>query len=366
MEIGLPKIRYLNLERDCVLVKGISKRLEEIREDEIAFIEPCAAEVGKLTAKISLSNERAGKQEPFFDKGVLCDLLEIYKGRFAEFECSEMLGIARIKWRGKDLSIFTSGSIKISAALSENDIMQMLSDITRLVWGTIICSVCGKPAIDCASGACRKCLLPRRDGSEEIQVNSMFSGIFLKNALNSMDEALKELEIIWARLLCILMKQEKSDISFRVADKKTLRASQLGLEYILRVPNSEDALLGFAVLGSSWNLRVVLEALKNIYKENSAINGSIREIDENAKGQLFSLLEEVNEALSILAASFMAFNKEAKNSLEEKAKLIIEDSKAFHRMLMKSSKKHEVLDTFTSFIDSFLGFVYHLSEVLGG
>jgi len=362
METVSPKIRYLNLEKDCILIRGVSEKLEEIREDEISFIEPCAAEIGKLTAKITLSDERFGKQELFFDKSVLCELLEVYKGRFAEFECSEMLGIARIKWRGKSLSLFTSGSIKISTALSENDIMQMLHDITRLVWGTMICGVCGKPAIHCASGTCNKCLIPIRDGSKEAHVDSRFSGIFLTNALNSMDQALKELETIYGKLLCILMKKEKSDISFRIADKKVLRASQLGLEYILRVPSLEDALLGFAVLGSSWNLRAVLEALKSVYEENRAIYGFIQDV----RGQLLSLLKEVNETLSMLSASFMTFGKEAKNYLEEKVKLITEESKAFHKMLMKLSKKQEVLDTLTDFIDLFLVFGYHLSEILGG
>ncbi|MFX0096513.1 MAG: hypothetical protein ACFE7E_02000 [Candidatus Hodarchaeota archaeon] len=366
MAIVPHKIRYLNLEKDCVLLGGISDRLEEIREDEIAFIEPCAAEVGKLTAKITLSDERFGRQKSFFDKSMLCELLEVYRGRFSEFECSEMLGIARIKWRGKNLSLFASGSIKISTALSENDIMQMLTDITRLVWGTLICGVCGKPAIHCASGACNKCLMPHRDGGEEVLVSNRFSGIFLTNALISMDHALKALEIIYGSLLHTLMEHEKSNISFRIADKKTLKAIQLGLEYILRAPSSDDALLGFSLLGSSWNLRVVIEALKNIYKEKRAISGSIQEIDEEAKGKLLNLLKEVNETLSMLSTGFMTFGKEAKDCLEEKVKLIMEESKAFHIFRMKSSERPKALDILTNFINSFLAFAYHLSEILGG
>ena len=366
MKAVSPKIRYPRLEKDCVLIRGVSERLEEIREDEIAFIEPCAAEIGKLTAKITLSDERIEKQELFFDKRMLCALLDVYKGRFAEFECSEMLGIARIKWRGKGLSLFTSGSIKISTALSEKDIMQMLHDITRLVWGTMICSVCGKPAIHCASGTCSKCLIPHSDGSREAQIDSRFSGIFLTNALNSMDQAIRALEIVYGKFLRILIKQEKSDISFRIVDKKVLKASQLGLEYILRVPSSEDALLGFAVLGSSWNLRAVLEALRSVYDKNKAINGLMQEIDEDAKGQLVSLLKEVNETLSMLSASFRTFGKEAKNHLEEKVRLIVEKSKAFHKMLVKLSKRQEVLDALTDFISLFLVFGHHLSEILGG
>ena len=277
-----------------------------------------------------------------------------------------MLGIARIKWKGKGLSLFTSGSIKISTALSENDIKQMLHDITRLAWGTMICSVCGRPAIHCASGTCSKCLIPHSDGSKEVQINNRFSGIFLTNALNSMDQAIRALDVIYGQFLRILTKQEKSDISFRIVDKKVLKASQLGLEYILRVPSPEDALLGFAVLGASWNLRAVLEALRSVYEKNRAINGLIQEIEGDAESQLVRLLKEVNEAFSKLSGSFMSFGKEAKNYLKEKIKLVVEESKAFQKMSVKLSKKQEVLDALINFIDSFLVFSHHLSEILGG
>lgn len=366
MKITSQRIRYPKLEDNCILVKGVIKNLEEIKEDEITFIEPCAADVGKLMAKITLSDEKAQKQELFFDKGMLCKLLGVFKGRFSEFECSRLLGIARIKWRGKNISLFASGRVKISTALSEDDIMHILHDITRLSWGAMICSVCGKPAIHCASGICSKCIIHHGDETIEANLSNKLPGSILTNALDSMNQAVRELEINYSRLLNTLIRQGKSEITFRVALRKTLKAIRLSLEYILRAPDSEDLLAGFMVLGSLWNLRIVLEALKRICEEMEAVSSFFQESSRSLRESLYSLLTEVNTVFSILSNSFMTFDIEARSSLEDKLRLLKKEFQAFDRRDIEPPKRQRVLDTFVHLIDSVLSFTYHLSKILGG
>lgn len=365
MEITSFKIRYPKLEDDCILAKGVVRSLEEMREDEITFVEPCAAEVGRLMAKITLSDEKAQKQGLFFDKSMLCELFEAFKERFSEFECSKLLGIVRIKWRGKNISLFASGRIKISTALSEEDIMRMLHDITRLSWGAMICSVCGSPAIYCASGACNKCIIRQGDEAKEAFVSGKLPGLILTNALNQMDQAIKELEVNYERLLNRLIKQEKSDISLRAALKKTLKTAQLSLEYILRVSSPEDALAGFMVLGSSWNLRTVLEAVKCICEDMEAVCVFFQEVDRTLRDSLYSLLTGVNTVLSILSTGFMIFDREAGDSLERRIGLLKKRFQDFNRGSLETPKRQKVLDTLIHLIDSFLAFAHHLSKILG-
>ncbi|MFH1821596.1 MAG: hypothetical protein ABH852_04050, partial [Methanobacteriota archaeon] len=101
-QILVPKFRD-----DCLLSRGIEvKDLPGIRKETVLYVQPCASERGKLMADIELTKEQDAQ---FLDPKTLCSLLDIHRRRFAEMRCSEKLGVAKLKWGGREISIFKSG-----------------------------------------------------------------------------------------------------------------------------------------------------------------------------------------------------------------------------------------------------------------
>lgn len=142
------------LLQDCVVSRGIEiQELAGVRKETILYVQPCASERGRLMADVELSKD----SERFFDPEVLCQILEIHRRRFSELKCSRELGAAKFTLKGRDISVFRNGRLKIQRGLSKDDLMAVANSVARLVWAAAICSVCGKPAIFCSSGSCGTC-----------------------------------------------------------------------------------------------------------------------------------------------------------------------------------------------------------------
>ena len=143
--------------KECCLAKGVEfKDILKSREDTIVYVNPCVSERGKVMADIDL--RRDSNKEELFDPGTLCSLLKAAEKNFTKLRCSPDLGVAKIEWNGYDISIVRSGKLKIMRAPSEEDIIKIASKLSSLIWGATICDFCGRPAAECASGACGKCL----------------------------------------------------------------------------------------------------------------------------------------------------------------------------------------------------------------
>ena len=220
------KVTVPRFREDCLLSKGIDvKDLVEVRREAVLYVQPCASERGKLMADIELT-EKA--DFPFIDPATLCSLLEIHRRRFAEVRCSEKLGVAKLKWGGREISIFRNGKMKIQQAIDRAEIMRVANSVSRLIWGAAICDVCGQPVINCASERCGRCALPERvavdpsgvPGSELLQQGYAA----LANAGRSPPAESRS----WLQ-----------------------RAKFLALHFVMETPRKDDALLGLVLLGEA-------------------------------------------------------------------------------------------------------------------
>jgi hypothetical protein len=205
----------------CIVAKGVEIRdLLGIRKETILYIQPCASERGKLMADIELSKDIDAE---FFDSEVLCSLLEVHRKRFAELKCSPSLGVAKVKWRGREISVFRNGKLKIQRAPTREEILRVANSTARLVWGAVYCGVCGEPALLCASGECGKC----KRGETPAEVKDLPAGELLQQALNSLKAA----------------GENPAE-----AKKLSQKAEYLALHFVEETPDKRSAAVGLALL----------------------------------------------------------------------------------------------------------------------
>ena len=177
--LTVPKFRD-----DCLLSRGIEVRdLIRVRKEAVMYVQPCISERGKLMADIELSKKPSGN---FIDPETLCSLLDVHRRRFAELKCSRDLGVAKLKWRGREISIFRNGKLKIQRALDRDEILRVANSFSRLIWGAAICEVCGQPAINCASGACGRCASGE---AASVQIDTLPNAELLQQVRASMENA---------------------------------------------------------------------------------------------------------------------------------------------------------------------------------
>ncbi len=215
-EVAIPK--FLDA---CIISNGLEvSELMGLRKDAIMYVQPCASERGKLMADIEFSKNLDAQ---FFDTNVLCSLLETHRRRFAELKCSPSLGVAKVKWKGREMSIFKNGKLKIQRAPTREEIAKIANSTARLIWGAVFCEVCGKPALACASGACGKC----RTGEHKANVDEMPSGDLLKQALDAFESARKNPE---------------------EAEKNFQKAKYFALHFVEETPEKKNAAAGLALI----------------------------------------------------------------------------------------------------------------------
>lgn len=226
MVVAEEKLTVPRFREDCLLTKGIDVRdLVGVRKEALLYVQPCTSERGKLMADIELTKEIDSR---FLDPRKLCSLLRVHRHRFADLRCSENLGVAKLRWGGRDISIFRNGKIKIQQATDREEILRVANAVSRLVWGAALCGVCGEPVINCASGECGKCLLP-----EETTVE--VSGIPGSELLRQGHAALEGLE-------------GPTSPDF---ENKLQRAKFLALHFAMETPRKEDAVLGLLLLAKA-------------------------------------------------------------------------------------------------------------------
>jgi len=208
----LNEIKARKFVERCVLSRGVEiNDLLKVRKEAILYVQPCASERGRLMADIELSQDL---DADFFEKQVLCKILEIHSPGFAELKCSPSLGVAKFVWKGREISVFKNGKIKIQRCLDRADILKVANRVVRLVWGAILCEVCGRPAVECASGKCGACAKKE----EVCDISGIPGGEILKHAF----------ELAGA------------------GDKK--RAGYFTLHFVVETPKKEDATVGLAIL----------------------------------------------------------------------------------------------------------------------
>lgn len=218
-QISIPRFRD-----ECLLSRGVEVGdLLRVRKETVIYVQPCASERGKLMADIELKKEPT---EKFIDPETLCSLLEVHRRRFSELRCSPNLGVAKFTWKGREISVFKNGKLKIQRALDRDEILRVANSVSRLVWGAAMCDVCGQPTINCASGVCGKCS----------------SG---KNVAVDMD-ALPNAELLH-ETHANLEKAKSSDDP----ESSLKSARYLALHFVTEAPSKDDAAVGLVLLAEA-------------------------------------------------------------------------------------------------------------------
>lgn len=220
IEIFVPRFKD-----ECILSRGTEVRdLLRVREETVLYVKPCTSERGKLMADIDL---KSGEAE-YIDSGTLCALLEIHRRRFSELKCSRNLGVAKLMWKGREISIFKNGKIKIQRALNREEILRVANSVARLIWGAELCEVCGQPALNCVSGACGKCAQEER---VSIKLDELPNAELLQQSRINLQRARKAAPEEAERLLNMARYQ--------------------ALFFTIEAPRKEDAVLGLVLLAEA-------------------------------------------------------------------------------------------------------------------
>jgi hypothetical protein len=216
--IPVPKFK-----EECVLSRGMEvSELVKVRKETVVYVQPCASERGKLMADIELRREG----EKLIDPETLCFLLELHRRRFAELKCSPSLGVAKLTWKGKEISVFKSCKLKIQRALDQPEILRVANSVSRLIWGAAICEVCGRPAVECASKECGKC----SSGERSVRIDELPNGDLLKKGYAALGRA----------------REFPGEVESSVKE-----AQYLGLFFATEAPRKEDAVLGLVLVGEA-------------------------------------------------------------------------------------------------------------------
>lgn len=227
---------------ECSISKGVEiKDLLKVKKEAVFYVQPCASERGKLMADVELGETKS----KLIDPATLCSLLEMQRRRFSELKCSPGLGVAKFRWRGKEISVFRNGKLKIQRALDREEILRIANSVARLVWGAVTCDVCGMPTLRCASGECGKCII------KEKAVPILFEKI--PNAA-PLVEGYSNLKKMLAESGKIPPQEEL----------KSLRATQyLALFFTMEAIDKDDAALGLVLLGEAEKVNRTHGFLKN-------------------------------------------------------------------------------------------------------
>jgi hypothetical protein len=225
---------------ECSLTKGVEVGdILKFRKEAVLYVQPCVSERGKLMADIELKREEVDTQA--LDPATLCWLLEIHRRRFSYLKCSPNLGVAKLVWKGREISIFKNSKLKIQRALDKEEILRVANSVARLVWGAVICNVCGKPTINCASGKCGKCISKEKvtDAPLEEPPNSAL----LVEGRSNLEKAVKASE---------QGAQEEFERALQTA-------KYLALFFTVEAPRKDEAILGLVLLGNA-------EQMENVHR----------------------------------------------------------------------------------------------------
>jgi len=227
IQMTVPKFRD-----ECSLTKGVEVGdLLKVRKEAVLYVQPCVSERGKLMADVELKREEAKAQ--FLDPATLCSLLEIHRRRFSDLKCSPNLGVAKLKWKGREISIFKNGKLKIQRALDKEEILKVANSVARMLWGAVICDVCGEPTINCAYGKCGKCISEEK--ATHLQLEELPNGALLVEGRSNLEKAV-----------------EASEQGHLEEFERALRAARyLALFFTIEALSKDDAALGLVLLGEA-------------------------------------------------------------------------------------------------------------------
>lgn len=252
--------------------------LQKSGEEGAMEVSPCASERGKVMAEVDLSR---GVEGSFLDMRVLRLLLTSYKAHFSEMKFSEKLGFVRLKWRAYKIYLYENGKFKVRFAHSREDALRVLNRVLNLVRGSLVCSECGEPAVECALDICDNCLGGRHP--REIKLEDHFNGPVLERGFVSLAES-----ILWSDDFgkSLLEKGEwPKDVQREI--KRGLReAVEYSMNFTLEAKGREEVEMGVILGALAWNFHKFL-------KEIAALFDSIELFSSESKRSYVSLVNGI-------------------------------------------------------------------------
>jgi len=225
---------------ECSLTKGVEVGdILKFRKEAVLYVQPCVSERGKLMADIELKREEFETQA--LEPATLCSLLEIHRRRFSHLKCSPNLGVAKLVWKGREISIFKNSKLKIQRALDKEEILRVANSVASLVWGAVVCNVCGEPTINCASGKCGKCI--SKEKAINVPLEEIPNAALLVEGRLNLEKAAEALE---------QGAQEEFERALQTA-------KYLALFFTIEAPRKDEAILGLVLLGEA-------EQMENVHR----------------------------------------------------------------------------------------------------
>lgn len=319
------RVLYPRFSETCIVRRGAE--LEDhlkVGSETVAYIEHCAAEAGKVTASATFSTATRGRL-PFLDASVLCLIIDAYKNRLAEAKCSLSLGLGRIKWKGRNLLISRDGKVRVRLALSKEDVLRILKSASRLVWAGIICSDCGEPAIQCASGSCSRCLQSESSildrsmttslggkvvngvHSTSFEIEKLFNGPLLVKGYESVEKAAAKMSERWDTLVNFFKDLQSSppkQLEATEIERILHRIMLIALIYITEAPNKQDCMPGLLLLGLTSDLKFTHNLFENVsgtLLENAALWSCV------GRGTIAKIQEVMTDAWAVHLNALAAF-----------------------------------------------------------
>jgi hypothetical protein len=321
-------------------VEKIKKMLEEgiehstkgmvlVENKEVEYIYTCSSESGRVVAETRLTSGLEGAMNlkyGFLDPIVMCWILN-ESGIFKDVKCSSKLGVARVNINDKIIMIFQDGRINVRNARDKHDAIEAIKFVSRILWGSIICSRCGNAGMDCASGGCEDCLnkvwiCPVIEGgppgpftSNQHLINKktslaifkwakkletgkyFFEGIrFLDRVVNLLTELAEK--IVKGQFEKTLINEMENEMN---------KTNKLAVRFIIETHRIQDATIGLILAGITLDLFRVTAGLKTIIENQKPMNNEI-------KGVFTDAIEIVVQAYS----AFRKFNFEvAKQAIDK-------------------------------------------------
>ncbi|MEM3693666.1 MAG: (Fe-S)-binding protein [Candidatus Bathyarchaeia archaeon] len=325
-------IMGLRRPEDCLVLKNNSERLQRLRsifkEDSmevysgarilpketcLTFIRPCISEMGKVMAETRLAsstNPILGSYDPI----MLCLALELSEP-FEDFRCSPSLGVARLGVGERTIMVFKDGRVNIRGAKDEEEVLETLSLVSRILWGALICPQCGNAGFDCVSGACEEC---QRDGCSILEQGPqdprlggrkvIGRGDTRKPLVEAMgklrmqpyfEKGLKHFEEEVGLLVGLgnrLLEGNIGEGEYRaIVDLKaeSLKFEKLGMKIMVEASELEGARVGLFIVGIALNTSRIAEGLGDILKAEK-----LSERDRKLLKEALRIAEEGYRSLS--------------------------------------------------------------------
>lgn len=307
----------------------------------ITYIHPCITDAAKVAGEARFpSAEKSGAdlKYGFYDPLQLCAILNTTK-LFQEIRCSPSLGVGKFNTNGKAVLVYKDGRINIRQARDKEDVLQTIRQVSRSLWGAIICT-CGNTVVDCASGGCLECqtqICPvmsggppdpteiRRKPKQKITVSAWFESVEALETGKYFLEGMKKIDDAFDLFKQINLKFfEKHVVSnlFLKMETKMIQANRLAMQFIMRTPDVYDASVGLVLSGVAMDLSRIMDGLKSLaFMENDFSSPILAQLFSEAvamANEAYGRFREFDfEGAKRIAESYEKFRKSWRKTFEE-------------------------------------------------